>query len=86
VFKVDRLVSSDEVTLLLTNGGHNAGIVSDPSHPKRHYRMLTRRASPARGGRHGSNGSARIRRPGACRRRPWAHRTCHCWAMRRAST
>jgi polyhydroxyalkanoate synthase len=44
VFKVDRLVGSDEVTLLLTNGGHNAGIVSGPSHPKRHYRMLTRRA------------------------------------------
>ena len=43
VFKVDHLVSSDEVTLLLTNGGHNAGIVSGPSHPKRHYRMLTRR-------------------------------------------
>ncbi|MFO1377083.1 MAG: alpha/beta fold hydrolase [Steroidobacteraceae bacterium] len=43
VFKVDRLVSSDEVTLLLTNGGHNAGIVSGPSHPKRHHRILTRR-------------------------------------------
>jgi polyhydroxyalkanoate synthase len=45
VFKVDRLVSpTSEVTLLLTNGGHNAGIVSGPVHPKRHHRILTRSA------------------------------------------
>ena len=31
------------MTLLLTSGGHNAGIVAGPVHPKRHYRMRTRR-------------------------------------------
>ncbi|WP_245510724.1 PHA/PHB synthase family protein [Antarcticimicrobium sediminis] len=28
-----------EVTFVLTNGGHNAGVVSEPGHPHRHYRM-----------------------------------------------
>jgi len=42
VYKVDNLVRSDDFTFLLTSGGHNAGIVSGPVHPKRHYRMLTR--------------------------------------------
>ena len=27
------------MTFLLTNGGHNAGIVSEPGHPHRHYRI-----------------------------------------------
>ena len=27
------------VTFLLTNGGHNAGIISEPGHPHRHYRV-----------------------------------------------
>ena len=43
VYKVDNLVRSDDVTFLLTSGGHNAGIVSGPVHPKRHYRIRTRR-------------------------------------------
>jgi polyhydroxyalkanoate synthase len=43
VYKVDNLVRSDDVTFLLTSGGHNAGIVSGPVHPKRHYRVRTRR-------------------------------------------
>ncbi|MCM5570438.1 alpha/beta fold hydrolase [Burkholderiaceae bacterium FT117] len=42
VYKVDNLVRSDDFTFLLTSGGHNAGIISGPVHPKRHYRMLTR--------------------------------------------
>jgi len=42
VYKVDNLVRSDDFTFLLTSGGHNAGIVSGPVHPRRHYRMLTR--------------------------------------------
>ena len=29
---------------MLTSGGHNAGIVSPPGHPRRHYQLLT---SPA---------------------------------------
>ncbi len=35
------LLSDTEVTFLLTNGGHNAGIVSEPGHPRRHYRVTT---------------------------------------------
>jgi len=31
-----------EITFVLTSGGHNAGIVSEPGHPHRAYRMLTR--------------------------------------------
>ena len=43
VYKTDNLVRSDDVTFLLTAGGHNAGIICGPVHPKRHYRMKTRR-------------------------------------------
>ena len=36
------------LTFLLTSGGHNAGIVSEPGHPHRSYRVLCRpRARPA---------------------------------------
>ncbi|MDC8758660.1 PHA/PHB synthase family protein [Janthinobacterium fluminis] len=31
-----------EITFVLTSGGHNAGIVSEPEHPHRHYQMQTR--------------------------------------------
>ena len=43
VYKVDNLVRSDDLTFLLTAGGHNAGIVAGPVHPRRHYRIRTRR-------------------------------------------
>lgn len=43
VYKVDNLVRSDDFSFLLTSGGHNAGIVSGPVHPKRHFRLSTRR-------------------------------------------
>jgi len=43
VYKVDNFVRSDDFTFLLTSGGHNAGIISGPVHPKRHYRIKTRR-------------------------------------------
>jgi len=36
------LLSDTDVTFVLTNGGHNAGIVSEPGHPRRHYRIETR--------------------------------------------
>ena len=39
-YKVHGL-SETEVTFLLTNGGHNAGIVSEPGHKNRHYRLRT---------------------------------------------
>ena len=41
VFKVRGLTHSADYTFLLTSGGHNAGIVSGPAHPRRHYRLLT---------------------------------------------
>jgi polyhydroxyalkanoate synthase len=42
VYKTDNLVRSDDFTFLVTSGGHNAGIVAGPVHPKRHYRIKTR--------------------------------------------
>ncbi|MDR3462713.1 MAG: alpha/beta fold hydrolase [Beijerinckiaceae bacterium] len=44
VFKLHLLNSSD-LTFVLTSGGHNAGIVSEPGHPRRHFRIGTREAS-----------------------------------------
>jgi polyhydroxyalkanoate synthase len=41
VYKVRQLTRSSDYTFLLTSGGHNAGIVSGPVHPKRRYRVLS---------------------------------------------
>ena len=38
------LLTDTEITFLLTNGGHNAGIVSEPGHPHRKYRISTSKA------------------------------------------
>jgi len=35
------LLSDTDVTFLLTSGGHNAGIVSEPGHPHRTYQIAT---------------------------------------------
>ncbi|WP_435685295.1 PHA/PHB synthase family protein [Sedimenticola selenatireducens] len=43
VYKIHLLADTDEVTFLLTSGGHNAGIVSEPGHPHRRYQMRTHR-------------------------------------------
>ena len=43
VYKIHYLSDAD-VTFALTNGGHNAGIVNEPGHPHRHYRLATRPA------------------------------------------
>jgi polyhydroxyalkanoate synthase len=41
VYKVRGLTRSADYTFLLTSGGHNAGIVSGPAHPRRRHRMRT---------------------------------------------
>ncbi len=41
VYKV-HLFTDNELTFLLTNGGHNTGIVSEPGHKGRHYDIATR--------------------------------------------
>jgi polyhydroxyalkanoate synthase len=42
VYKV-HLFTCNELTFLLTNGGHNAGIISEPGHHGRRYRIATRK-------------------------------------------
>jgi polyhydroxyalkanoate synthase len=42
VYKIELLSEPKELTFLLTSGGHNAGIVTPPGHPRRRYRMATR--------------------------------------------
>jgi polyhydroxyalkanoate synthase len=42
VFKIHILADSD-VTFVLTNGGHNAGVLSEPGRPGRHFRMALHR-------------------------------------------
>jgi polyhydroxyalkanoate synthase len=41
VYKARRLTRSSDYTFLLTSGGHNAGIITGPAHPKRRYRVRT---------------------------------------------
>jgi polyhydroxyalkanoate synthase subunit PhaC len=43
VFKL-HLLNCGEITFVLTSGGHNAGIVSEPGHPHRHFRIRVRNA------------------------------------------
>jgi polyhydroxyalkanoate synthase subunit PhaC len=42
VFKL-HLLTEAEVTFVLTNGGHNAGVLSEPGHPRRHFRLAVRK-------------------------------------------
>jgi polyhydroxyalkanoate synthase len=42
VYKI-HLQADTPITFVLTSGGHNAGIVSEPGHPRRRYRVATHR-------------------------------------------
>jgi len=44
VYKL-HLLTPSEITFVLTTGGHNAGIVSPPGHPRRRYQISTRGVS-----------------------------------------
>ena len=58
VFKL-HLLTDTEVTFVLTNGGHNAGVVSEPGHPGRSYqRRHARRGGPLSRPRRMACGSA----------------------------
>jgi len=41
VYKVHLLIPA-EITFVLASGGHNAGIITPPDHPRRRYQMATR--------------------------------------------
>jgi hypothetical protein len=40
VYKIQMLTGAD-VTFVLSNGGHNAGVVNPPGHPNRHHQIAT---------------------------------------------
>ena len=42
VYKIQMLTDAD-VTFVLSNGGHNAGVVNPPDHPHRHHQIATHR-------------------------------------------
>ena len=42
VYKWNLLTDTD-ITFLLTSGGHNGGIISEPGHPRRSYQVATRK-------------------------------------------
>ncbi|HEX4884955.1 MAG TPA: alpha/beta fold hydrolase [Casimicrobiaceae bacterium] len=44
VYKL-HLLTNAPMTFVLTNGGHNAGIVSPPEHPRRRYRIMSQEAN-----------------------------------------
>jgi polyhydroxyalkanoate synthase len=45
VYKI-HLLGCPDITFLLTGGGHNTGIVSEPGHKGRHYRIAHRTPAP----------------------------------------
>ncbi|HLW89827.1 MAG TPA: alpha/beta fold hydrolase [Roseiarcus sp.] len=44
VYKIHYLAETD-VAFALTNGGHNAGIVSEPGHPRRRFHIMEKKAA-----------------------------------------
>jgi polyhydroxyalkanoate synthase subunit PhaC len=46
VYKI-HLLNQGEITFVLTSGGHNAGVVSEPGHANRRYRIASRKPGQA---------------------------------------
>jgi polyhydroxyalkanoate synthase len=46
VYKIQMLTHAD-VTFVLSNGGHNAGVVNPPGHPHRHHQIATHKEAEA---------------------------------------
>lgn len=45
VYRFQLFCNAEEMTFVLVSGGHNAGIISEPGHPGRTYRISTRRGN-----------------------------------------
>lgn len=45
VYKINRFLPRADLTFALTTGGHNAGIVTPPGHPRRTFRILSRKSA-----------------------------------------
>ena len=79
-----------EITFVLTSGGHNAGVVSPPGHPHRHYRLLTHtQGAPFMGANEWFERAPLTEGswwPGRARRSPSDLRRIRRWARRRGIT
>ena len=62
VYKI-HLFTDTDLTFVLTTGGHNAGIVSEPGHPNRSYQITThKRGRSTSGSRYVASHSAQARK------------------------
>ena len=64
-YKINLLVNCQNITFVLTTGGHNAGILHEPGHTRRSFRMSTHRPTrPTSTLKHGGRRPQRGKGPG----------------------